>query len=317
MATVITNLLSAIPFIGNDIVPFIIILPLYFQYYIFNKQEFKKEELKKENKFIINQEFKDKLAFLVGFIDGDGYLRVSKKGKYIVMSLVLNLAQREYDFLCKIRDTLNMGTVYYITSKYKKYVRYELSKRDLINTLIPMLDINNLYFLTENRQRQYLMIKYIINNNIVLYDDINQEELSEYIESNLLKNNFNELDYFSNWLVGFTVAEGSFCKKKNNDICYKLKQKYNFTLFRDILAFLKTSQNLSINQGKYVEYSVSSKKDIQRIIYFFSYNDFLIKPDLDIKYPTISLQGLKLISYNKWLVEIKNSKRYNNLILPF
>lgn len=31
-ATVITNLLSAIPFIGGDIVPFILILPFYLLY---------------------------------------------------------------------------------------------------------------------------------------------------------------------------------------------------------------------------------------------------------------------------------------------
>lgn len=78
---------------------------------------------------------------------------------------------------------------------------------------------------------------------------------------------------------------------------------------------MDTSQNLSINQNKYVEYTVSSKKDIQSIVYFFSYNDFLVKPNVD-KYATVSLIGLKLISYNKWLLKIRNSKRYNKLMLP-
>lgn len=76
-------------------------------------------------------------------------------------------------------------------------------------------------------------------------------------------------------------------------MCFKLKQKYNIILFENILVYFGTSQKLYINKEKYVEYSLSSKKDVQGIVNFFSYNDFVKKPNIE-KYPTVSLRGLKL-----------------------
>lgn len=323
MATVITNLLSAIPFIGADIVPFIIISPLYYMYYyVFNNsllKEKKKNLINKEKVYLLNKEKKkeliqENLSFIVGFIDGDGYIRITKKKEYIYISLVINLHEGDYNLLCEIREILGIGNVFYITSKKKKYARLEINKRDLKNSFIPMLEEYNIKFLTEVRQKQYLTMKYIFNNNIIFYKDINNKMLEEYINKNIILKGFKELNNFNNWLVGFTTAEGSFCKKKNNDICFKLKQKYNLNLFKEILVYFNSTQKLYIKDNKYVEYTISSTKDIQKIIYFFSYNDYEIKPN--IKHATISLKGLKLISYNKWLLEIKISKRYGKLDLP-
>lgn len=80
------------------------------------------------------------------------------------------------------------------------------------------------------------------------------------------------------------MAEGSFFKKNNKDICFQLKQKYNFELFNDIKLFFNLNKGISINKNKYIQLTVSSKKDIQTIIDFFD------------KYP---LLGYKLIQYNK------------------
>lgn len=130
-ATVITNLLSAIPFIGQDIVPFIATLPLDLKYIwppyrkaipdkrralrlIYNYLEYSakpipyalRKELKtkfhtfnKTNRksshdllLPINNIDKGLLALIIGFIDGDGYIRVTKNSKrgidYIYSSLV-------------------------------------------------------------------------------------------------------------------------------------------------------------------------------------------------------------------------------------
>lgn len=327
-ATVITNLLSAIPFIGADIVPLISLIPLYLCIIykcidinkniiddISNKGEGDSLVLKNNKIHDDELNFSNLLSLIVGFIDGDGYIRVTKKKEYIYVALVINLHEGDYDLLCEIRDILNMGNVYYVTSNGKRLARLEINKTDFIKKFIPLLEKHNISFLTETRQTQFLKVKYIINNNCVFYDDINEQELLDFTINNIKLEGFNNLWFFNNWLVGFTMAEGSFLEKKNNDICFKLKQKNNFILFKEILEYLGTTQKLSINQGKYVEYSASSKKDIQLIIYFFSYNDFVIKPDIKC-YSTVSLRGLKLISYNKWLLTIKESKRYSKLILP-
>lgn len=324
-ATVITNLLSAIPFIGADIVPFIGIITLYNIYILYlikdnnNNKWIKEGNIKEENiKEEINENKNNDLNFLsyfVGLVDGDGYIRISKKSKYVYISLIITLNSNDFEILNEIKEKLGMGNVNFITSKNKKYIRYEMNKKDLINKLMPLLENNKISFLTKTRQEQYLKVKYIVENKIVLYDDINFKLLLEYIENNIILEGFNKLWYFNNWLVGFTVAEGSFCVKKNKDIVFKLKQKYNFQLFEEILKYFGTTQNLSVNHKKYVEYSASNKKDIQLIINFFSYNDFIIKPNTN-KYANIGLKGLKWKSYNKWLLSIKNSERYSKLLLP-
>lgn len=131
-----------------------------------------------------------------------------------------------------------MGNVFYVTSNDKKLARLEINKTDFINKFIPLLEKYNISFLTETRQAQYLKVKYVIKNQCVLYDDINEVELLEYIINNTKTEGFNNLWFFNNWIVGFTMAEGSFLEKKNDDICFKLKQKYNFNLFKDILIYI-------------------------------------------------------------------------------
>lgn len=329
MATVITNLLSAIPFIGQDIVPLSIILPLYciylftmnfnLIYYIYiityNRNNFILNEYYNNNLIILESNLnpinKDLLALIIGFIDGDGYIRISNKSKdnkeYIYISLVINLKENESELLNTFCNHLSLGKVYNITPKKgNKLVRWEINKTDLINKFIPLLEKHNIAFLTEKRQYQYLLLKYIIINNIIYFKDINNniDNINKYINDNKIKYNFNKLYYFNNWLVGFTMAEGSFLKKNNNDICFQLKQKYNLELFKDISNYFNTKRSLDINKNKYIQFSVSSKKDIQNIINFFSFSN------------NCNLLGTKLVSYNKWLLDIKNSSRYNKLNLP-
>lgn len=66
------------------------------------------------------------------------------------------------------------------------------------------------------------------------------------------------------------MAEGSFCKKKNKDICFQIKQKYNNNLMNYIPIYLNTSKGISINKNKYIQYTVSSKKDIDTIVKYFT-----------------------------------------------
>lgn len=61
---------------------------------------------------------------------------------------------------------------------------------------------------------------------------------------------------------------------------------------------------LYIEKEKYIQYSVSSKKDIQSIVNFFSF---------DGNYP---LQGYRAIQYCNWIESLKNSYRYKDLKLP-
>lgn len=255
MATVITNLLSAIPFIGGDLVPLSIILSLYLLYIyliilnssvnrfplfsagdklIYNQLyiyisyisyimpgyagfNLQKEVIKYYLYFIINKLFKfhvlrdnttpkmeyienisynicnidrNLLALIVGFIDGDGYIRITKKSKdktgfrryslpkaghinYIYMSLIINLNENDLELLQYFHQHLNIGKVYNITPKKgNKLARWEINKTDLLNKIEPLLDYHNINFLTQTRQKQYLLLKYIKHNKLVYYEDI-------------------------------------------------------------------------------------------------------------------------------------------------
>lgn len=79
------------------------------------------------------------------------------------------------------------------------------------------------------------------------------------------------------------MAEGSFFMKNNKDICFQLKQKYNFELFKSILLYFNINKGLSINKDKYIQLTISSIKNIQNIIIFFN---------------SYKLLGYKLLQYN-------------------
>ena len=56
--------------------------------------------------------------------------------------------------------------------------------------------------------------------------------------------------------------------------------------------------------GGYSKFIVSSVKDIQTVVDFFSFSDL---------HP---LMGRKLTQYNKWINDLRQSKRYSHLRLP-
>jgi hypothetical protein len=66
----------------------------------------------------------------------------------------------------------------------------------------------------------------------------------------------------------------------------------------------ETNRKIGIEKGMYNQFSVSSKKDIQKVINFFSFSGFH------------SLIGLKGIQYLNWLTILRNSSRYTNLKFP-
>lgn len=253
---------------------------------------------------------KNILALFIGFVDGDGYIRISKKVKdnkdYIYISLILNLHINETETLKYFKENLNIGNLYNITVKNKKLIRLEINKTDIKNILIPLLNKFKISFLTDTRQKQYLLLKFILINDLKYYNEIleNKKDIDNYINKNMIIKNFYTLNYFSNWLIGFTMAEGSFLIKKNKDICFQLKLKYNLVLFYDITKYFKTTRKLTINKGKYIQFGVSSIKDIQNIINFYSFSN------------NHTLIGNKLNSYNKWIIEISKSKRYNKCKIP-
>jgi hypothetical protein len=138
----------------------------------------------------------------------------------------------------------------------------------------------------------------------------------EKIDLNLVSINSNypnylyyvNLDFFRNWLVGFTIAEGSFNIKKDGSANYQIRQTgiEAYEIIKAICLVITNREANIIKPDKSNSYqlSLSSRKDIQSVIDFFAspLNHELI--------------GYKRTQYLLWLDELLSTKRYQGLKKP-
>jgi LAGLIDADG endonuclease len=188
---------------------------------------------------------------LVGFIDGDGYIGINlTKKKFIKLNLVLSLDIRDLSLLKYIQSIIKIGKINTYSSKVdKKVCKLVIHKSELQNVLFPLLLNYNIFFLTKERRAQYLKALYIMKNNITLYNEIpnsiDESFVNEYYPLSLNKiEDIINLRFFNDWIVGFTIAEGSFIIKSNNDACFQLRQRTHTTLFEAIKLKFKTNVNI-------------------------------------------------------------------------
>lgn len=324
MATVITNLFSAIPFFGQDIVESNNIFAIKFLTIcgneVFNNNIFtilptvgtvslhalkkgRQSRLDKTEYFSIPYQF---ISFLVGLIDGDGYIQITKTSKgFIAIRLVIGLSLEDLSTLEYIQSVLKIGKITIYRDHLNPNCRLIINKTDLQEVVFPLLIHHNIFFLTKTRQEQFNLAMHIFKNNLKSFYDIpNISYISSFFKLPETASDYLNLDFFRNWLVGFTNAEGSFFIKKNNDGCFQLKQRIQVQLFEAFRLLFDTKRKIVIEKNKFVQFSVSSKTDIQKVIDFFSFSGL---------HPLI---GLKSIQYFKWLTELQNSSRYNNLNFP-
>jgi len=223
-ATVITNLLSAIPWIGKDLVEFgnlenvfiysnvveLGILPIIGT---INSKALNKIKLRTEQERLDTlKTSKSFLAMLVGLIDGDGYIAITKTPKnYIRIDLIISLDLRDLDLINYIHSVLKIGRV----NKYPKLnvVKLTISRTDLQTILFPLFIYHNLYFLTETREAQFDKVMFILQNNIKKYSEL-PDKFPVYCNLPVTAEDYSKLDFFPNWIVGFTIASNKSFKLK-------------------------------------------------------------------------------------------------------
>ena len=309
MATVITNLLSAIPVFGQDLVEsnytteLFSILATIGTVRVQALKRGRKLRLSKEEYLQVPYPF---IAFLVGFIDGDGYIQITKTTKgFIAIRLDICLSLEDVSSLEYIYSVLKIGKIQVYRDIKNPICKLIINKTDLQEVIFPLLIHHNIYFLTKSRRAQFDLAMFIFKNDVKLYKEISQiKDVPTIFELPYTALEYLSLAFFKNWLVGFTNAEGSFCIKKNNDGCFQLKQRIHLQLFEAFKLLFNTKRNNSIEMDRYIQFSVSSKTDIQTVINFFSFTGL---------HPLI---GLKNIQYFKWITSLQNSIRYKNLNFP-
>ena len=315
-ATVITNLLSAIPWIGQDFVEFsklllfIITLSITYFYFI-TKYNYNMNTIGKVNKSSVRGKKSrtdlDKQAFLssisydfmsmfIGLIDGDGYIAITKNGlENIRIELVLSVDIKDLKLLEHIKNVLKIGRI----NEYPNISTAKLiiGKVDLQEVLLPLILHYKLFFLTETRRKQFNLCMYLLENNITKFSDIpsteNIKDLFTLPQSSI---EYVNLPFFSNWIVGFTIAEGSFYIKSSGEHFFSLRQRSHSTLFEAFKLVFKTNRKIE-DDGKHIKFSVSSTKDLINVVTFFSNSGLY------------SLLGLKADQYNVWLTSLKQNNK--------
>ena len=330
-ATVITNLLSAIPFFGQDLVELI----SYFVkelLTIFGNRDFifnncleysavlptigtvSPHAIKKGKQIRLSPAGTNEylsipyqfISFLVGLIDGDGYIQITKTTKgFITMKLVIGLGLDDLSTLEHIHSVLKLGKITICKDHLNPNCKLIINKTDLQEVVFPLLIHHNIFFLTNTRRNQFELAMYILKNNLKHFKNIpNINDISNTFNLPETASDYLNLKFFRNWVVGFTNAEGSFLIKSNNDGCFQLKQRTHIQLFEAFKLLFDTNRKIGIEMDRFVQFSVSSKNDIQKVIDFFSFSGL---------HPLI---GLKSIQYFRWLTNLQNSYRYRNLNFP-
>jgi Cytochrome b/b6/petB/LAGLIDADG endonuclease len=321
-ATVITNLLSAIPIFGKDLVEsnYAINLYTYFNNEINNLTNLpllptigivsqhalkkgKQIRLNKKEYLSIPYQF---ISFIVGLIDGDGYIQITRTTKgFISIKLVIGLNLEDISTLEYIHSVLRLGKITVYRDLRSPTCRLIINKTDLQEIVFPLLIHHNIFFLTKTRRYQFDLAMYIFKNNIKLYNQTsNIKKIPTIFSLPNISSDYLNLAFFKNWLIGFTNAEGSFFIKINNDGCFQIKQRIHVELFEAFNLLFNSNRKITIEKDIYAQFSLSSKIDIQTVIDFFSFSGL---------HPLI---GLKSIQYFKWLTNLKNSNRYKNLNFP-
>jgi len=308
--------MSAIPWVGQDIVELKEITEIYSEAIYLSSLPVigtvHKNALKKgkNNSRLENQEYlnipSSFLAFFAGLVDGDGYIQITKTTKgFIAIKLVISIHLKDISTLEYIRSVLNLGKITIYKDNKSPTCKLIINKTDLQEILFPLLLHHNIFFLTETRNNQFNTAMVILDKDIKRFDlipDINN--MVKIFNLPVDAVDYVKLSFFKNWIVGFTMAEGSFFIKSNNDGCFQLKQKIHTSLFESFKLVFNTNRKVDIEKNMYNQFSVSSKNDIQTVINFFSFSGL---------HPLIGLKG---ISYLKWLNDLKSSNRYGNLNYP-
>jgi hypothetical protein len=239
------------------------------------------------------------MAMLIGLIDGDGYIGISPQSKYIKISLVIALGIRGADLIKEIRSVLGFGKIYYYKSKTESYgdrIIITFSKSELTDIIFPLMLDRGIYFLTYQRRMQYNIAKSIIDHDILLHSEIPEIQTIGLPELFPQVCQLSKVSWIKNWLVGFTMAEGSFGIKNNGDAFYSIRQTgENNYMLRQAIYYILTARlkEITVDSDNSYKLTVQSKLHIQTVINLFSFSEL---------YPLIGYKGEQ---YKHWLLKLK------------
>lgn len=340
-ATVITNLISAIPWIGQDVVEFIwgglkTVEPHYGDVMLkilLNAGKSPNLGFAYDLLFIIlisiiyvkiamtggqsagvrslhTSEASQRLhagdltyAYLVGLFEGDGYFSITKKGKYLTYELGIELSIKDVQLIYKIKDILGVGKVSFRKRNDIEMVSLRIrDKNHLKDFILPIFDK---YPMLSNKQYDYLRFKDALLSKIIYSDD-----LPEYTRSNESINSVESIintPYFSAWLVGFIEAEGCFSTYKLNKeddyliASFDIAQKDGEILISAIHKYLSFTTKIYLDKTNCSRLKVTGVRSVENVIKF-------------LQGAPVKLLGNKKLQYLLWIKQLRKISRYSEKI---
>jgi hypothetical protein len=96
------------------------------------------------------------LAFLVGLIDGDGYIQVTRTTKgFITIKLVISIHLDDISTLKYIQSVLKIGKLTEYRDIKSPSCKLIIHRTDLQEVFFPLLLHHEIFFLTETRRAQF------------------------------------------------------------------------------------------------------------------------------------------------------------------
>lgn len=329
-ATVITNFLSAIPYIGKDLVELVwggletdgpqcgdVLLKILLNagkssnkaYDSFRswglKMDVKKAIIRRQSAGVkASQRLYAgdlKLAYLVGLYEGDGYFAITKNGKYVKYEIGIELSIRDVQLIYKIKSILGIGEVSFRERGDIRMVSLRIRKKEHIKSI--MMPILDKYQMFSKKHYDYLRIRDAIISGVKYHD-----ELSDYKRSDKPINNVESIKnsyYFSAWLVGFLEAEGCFSiykeKGKYATASFDISQTDSEIEIKAIKEYLSISNAIYKDKTNNYRLKVSSVRSIENVIKILG--KALVK-----------LLGNKRLQYILWLKNLRDIPRYSRRI---
>ena len=335
-ATVITNLLSAIPWIGQDFVQFVwgglysdepqhtdvllkILLnagtsPIFgFTYGLFLIISVKIVRTWGKSagvRSISTSEASQRLqagdliyAYIVGLIEGDGYFTITKKGKYLTYELGIELSIKDVELIYNLKNFLGVGIVSFRKRKQVEMVSLRIrDKNHLKNYIIPIFDK---YPMFSNKQLDYLRFRNALLSNIIYSSDL--PEYCRSVQSIHTIESIIKTSYFPAWLVGFIEAEGCFSVYEQNSYLiasFDISQTEGDIIISAIREYLSFTTSIYLDKTNCFKLKVTSVRSIENVINF-------------LDRAPVKLLGNKKLQYLFWIKQLRTIERYyKNINLP-
>ena len=130
------------------------------------------------------------IAFLIGIIDGDGYIQVTKtETDYISIKLIISIHINDISVLNYIHSVLKLGIIKSFPNRKSPCCKLIINKTELQEVFFPLMLHHKIFFLTETRRTQFDKAMDIIINNTKMYSTISN------IPTTLFKLPVNQLGY--------------------------------------------------------------------------------------------------------------------------